>query len=293
MLAGEFEARKALVDEIVASGVNHLFLADHVSFKTGMGMDAIVNAATLLAMNPRLHVCIGVYLLALRHPLPVARQLATLNESAPGRLIFGVGVGGEDRHEFEICGVDPATRGKRTNHSLAALRSLMTGEKTSYRCEFFEFEDALIRPRVDPPIPFMVGGRSDAAIRRAAKYSEGWLAVWCSPRRFREATAQVEEIALASGRVDVPWRHGLQVWVGIDNDRDKAREILAREMYAFYRTPFEAFEKYSPYGTPEDVAEFLSTYVEAGAGLLNVKACASSDQAAALGVAEVARLLRR
>ena len=61
-----------------------------VCIDVGTGMDGLINAATLAAIDPRLKVCVGVYLLALRHPVPVARQLATLAESAPGRTVFEV-----------------------------------------------------------------------------------------------------------------------------------------------------------------------------------------------------------
>lgn len=292
MLSGDFRARQALVDRAVDSDIDHLFIADHVSFLGGLGMDGIVNAATLAAMNPRIRICIGVYLLALRHPVTVARQLSTLALSAPGRILLGVGVGGEDRHEMEVCGVDPATRGVRTDHCLRALDGLLQGQKTSYACEFFEFEDALIKPAVSPKIPILIGGRSNVAIRRTAHHGDGWLGVWCSPRRFIEATAQVETMAAEKRRQVDGWHHGLQVWVGIDNDTSKARELVAGEMTAFYRTPFEAFEKYSPYGSPAEIAEFLSQYVAAGARVLNIKPCASSDEAGIDGVAEIARLLR-
>jgi alkanesulfonate monooxygenase SsuD/methylene tetrahydromethanopterin reductase-like flavin-dependent oxidoreductase (luciferase family) len=66
----------------------------------------------------------GVYLLPLRHPVLVARQLADIDRLAPGRLIFGVGVGGEDRREVSVCGVDPATRGLRMNECLTVVRQL-------------------------------------------------------------------------------------------------------------------------------------------------------------------------
>lgn len=293
MLAGDFANRKRLVDSVVDAGIDHLFIADHVSFHTGLGMDGMVNAATLAAMNPDIRVCLGVYLLALRHPVPVARQLVTLNQSAPGRIIFGVGIGGEDRHEMEVCGVDPSSRGARTNHCLAAVRALLEGKPVSYHCEFFEFENAVIKPAVTPAISMLIGGRSDAALKRAARFGEGWLAVWCSAKRFREATDQVHMIAAKSNRNFTQWQHGLQVWVGFDNDRNKARQILAEEMQAFYQIPFQAFEKYSPYGSAEEVAAFLQPYVEQGARILNIKPCAASEDAAIAGVAEVARLLKR
>src|SRR6056297_1353255 len=142
MSTGPLERRRALAARVRESGLDHVFVADHISFFTGLGMDGLIQAATLAALHETLEVYVGVYLLALRHPLPVARQIASLCESAPGRLVLGVGVGGEDRHEIEICGVDPRTRGRRTDESLVALRGLLRGEPTTFEGEFFRFEDA-------------------------------------------------------------------------------------------------------------------------------------------------------
>jgi alkanesulfonate monooxygenase SsuD/methylene tetrahydromethanopterin reductase-like flavin-dependent oxidoreductase (luciferase family) len=88
-------------------------------------MDGIVNAATLTTMFPEMDVLIGVSLLALRHPVTVTRQLSSLSQPAPGKIVLGVCVGGEDRHEMEICGVDPVRRGIHTNHSLTTLKELL------------------------------------------------------------------------------------------------------------------------------------------------------------------------
>jgi alkanesulfonate monooxygenase SsuD/methylene tetrahydromethanopterin reductase-like flavin-dependent oxidoreductase (luciferase family) len=178
-------------------------------------------------------VHIGVYLLALRHPVPVARQIATLCESAPGRLVLGVGVGGEDRHEIEICGVDPTTRGRRTDESLAALRALLSGEPVSHDCEFFSFEKAWIRPAPDPPVPIVVGGRSSAALRRAGRLGDGWLGVWCSPQRYAEARAEVE--AHGPARTCLAARAP-----GLGRARPRpqaARERLSRAMEGVYKIP--------------------------------------------------------
>jgi len=284
MFVGPLERRRALLGRARRAGVDHVFVADHVSFHTGFGMDGLVRAATIAAQEPELAVHIGVYLLALRHPVPVARQVATLCESAPGRLVLGVGVGGEDRHEIEICGVDPKTRGRRTDESLAALRALLSGEPVSHNGEFFSFEKAWIRPAPDPPVPIVVGGRSGAALRRAGRLGDGWLGVWCSPRRFAEARAEVE--GHAAGRA-VSWRHGLQVWVGLGTERGAARERLSRTMEGFYQISFERFEKYCPYGGPEEVADFLAPYVAAGARDFNVMAVAASSEEAIDGVAEI------
>ena len=288
MLSGPLEQRRSLLGRARSAGLDHVFVADHISFFTGFGMDGMIQAATIAALEPELDVHIGVYLLALRHPLPVARQIASLCDSAPGRLVLGVGVGGEDRHEIEICGVDPATRGRRTNETLIALRGLLSGKATSHQCEFFEFEEALIRPAPDPPVRIVIGGRSDAAIERAALHGDGWLGVWCSPKRFSEVAAAVD--APAKTRL-IPkpsdWDHGLQVWVGLDADRSRARGRLAKAMEGMYQIPFERFERYSPYGSPSEVADGLAPYLEAGCRHLNVMPITDSPEASIDGVAEI------
>ncbi len=291
MLAGDFQDRQRLISMVSDAGIDHVFGADHVSFHTGLGMDAMVNAATIVAMHPTLKFCLGVYLLALRHPVPVARQLATLSNSAPGRIILGIGVGGEDRHEMEICGVDPKTRGRQTDDCLEVIRHLMTGEKYSFKGEFFEFSDALIKPAVSPQIPVLVGGRSDKAIQRAGRFSEGWLGLWCSPNRYQAALDEVQQYAEQFNRQDVNWQHGLQLWVGVDKDEAVAREVVAKEMQAFYQVPFEAFEKYSPYGSAEKIADFLRPYQAAGCQVFNIKACAKRDEDAIEAVGKIRALL--
>jgi len=275
---------------VADTGIDHVCCGDHVSF-AGAGFDGIVQATALAMLHPTLPVYTGIYLLPLRHPVVVARQLADFHRLAPGRLVFGVGVGGEDRREVFNCGVDPATRGRRMNESLAILRELLSGAKVTTRGEFFELDEAIIAPAPTPPIPIIVGGRSDAAVRRAGEFGDGWLGIWNSPRRFAEVTDAIAAEAARVGRVDPPTRHGMQVWCGLAESREAARARLAPAMQAFYRLPFERFERYCPYGTAEDVAAFLAPYVEAGCTEFNLIPQAGDDDAALAGVVEVKRLL--
>ena len=293
LINGAFDRRRALLERVHGSAIDHVFVADHISFHTGLGMDGIVNAATISGMAPDIKVFIGVYLLALRHPVTVARQLASLSESAPGRIIFGVGIGGEDRHEMEICGVDPARRGLQTNHALKALRGLLSGEAFSYDCEFFSFDDALILPAPVPEIPLIVGGRSDAAIRRTALYGDGWLGIWCTPARYGDVLDEVSQIAADSDRIAPEWLHGIQLWAGVGETRAQARDYVARGMEAMYRLPFEKFERYSPYGSPIEVADALMPYAEQGCRLFNIALRTSSDEACIDAMAEISERMKQ
>jgi len=147
----------SLLESIDQAGIDHLFMADHVSLRDGSGTDGFVEIAALSQLHPTLRVMISIYLLPLRHPLPVARQLATMQKIAPRRIIFGVGIGGGDRHEMEICGIDPRTRGKRVNESLEILRGLMAGETVNFQGEILQIEGTRIKPAISPKIPIIIG----------------------------------------------------------------------------------------------------------------------------------------
>ena len=123
------------------------------------------------------------------------------------------------------------------------------------------------------------------------RLGDGWLATWCSVRRLQEALELCDEQAAGAGRDGVRWRHTLQLWVGLDHEREAARRRVAAGMEAFYRVPFEAFERYTPYGTPEDVAAFLAPYRDAGVQRFNLTPCAPSAAEAVAMSAEVKRLL--
>ncbi len=287
--------QRALLGAIADAGIDHLFLADHVSFRGGEGTDGIVALAALGGMEPRLDLSLGVLLLALRHPMVAARQIATFAETAPGRVTIGVGVGGEDRSEFEVCGVDPATRGRRTDAELEIVRRLLDGETVTWHDEFFALDEARIRPVPRPPVPFLVGGRSDAALDRAGRLGDGWLAAWCSARRLAEGIERVEAVATERRTRPLPatWAHGIQLWVGIGADPVEARRHVADGMERFYKMPFEPFERYTPMGDAADIAAFLGPYVDAGARTFNLAAVGPDRETEIDTIAEVRRLLNQ
>jgi alkanesulfonate monooxygenase SsuD/methylene tetrahydromethanopterin reductase-like flavin-dependent oxidoreductase (luciferase family) len=290
-LKGGPEQLHATLARAADAGVDHLCVGDHVSFIVGAGSDGLITAASILAAQDELPVYVGLYLLPLRHPVLVARQLATIGQLAPGRLTLGIGIGGEDRHEIEICGVDPKTRGRRMDECLEILRRLADGTPVTFDGEFFSLHDALIVPAPSPQIPLIVGGRSDAAVGRAARLGDGWLGIWVSPRRYATVRDHITREATEAGRDPSGFEHALNVWCGFAATREAAREPLATQMQDFYQMPFEPFERYSPYGTPADVAGFLSPYIEAGCSAFNVIPCAADDESTIAAVGELRTLL--
>lgn len=289
-LLQDHEAARAFLAQAAREGVDHVCCGDHVSFG-GTGSDGLLQATALAMLHPALPVYCGVYQLPLRHPVLVARQLADFAQLAPARLSFGVGVGGEDRHEVAICGVDPASRGRRMDECLTLVRQLLTGKPVTFHGTFFQVDDAVIGPEPTEPVPIIVGGRSDVAIRRAGRLGDGWLGIWNSARRFAAAVEMAAAEAATIGRSDPPTRHAMQVWCGFADTRQAARSYLAPAMEAYYGLPFERFEKYCPYGTSDDVAEFLAPYTAAGCTEFNLIPQSPDPDQAIAGTAAVKRLL--
>ncbi|KLL12529.1 MULTISPECIES: LLM class flavin-dependent oxidoreductase [Protofrankia] len=283
--------RRRLLGLAAEVGLQHLHCGDHVSFHGGYGWDGLTNATMLLNLQDTLPVHVGIYQLPLRHPTTVTRQLSTLCEMHPGRLVLGVGVGGDDRKEMEVCGVDPRTRGKRMDESLQIIRRQMTGEAVTFVGEIFNLVDAAVHPATDPPVPLLVGGRGDAALRRTASLGDGWLAIWASPRRVRSFIEQVDEEAARIGRTGIAWRHGIIVWCEFGPDPDRAARRLAENMQNVYKLPREAFEKWSPAGTPEAVAEFCAPYLDTGITDLTFITQGEDLAASIQSAAEVRKLL--
>src|SRR4051812_18176276 len=140
------ETIQSSLTEIETSGIDFASVLDHLTFWDGAGFDGLTNATAVAAGHPRLPVLVSVLILPVRHPVVVVRQLSSLALFAPGRLILGVGVGGEDRHEIGAARVDPSTRGRRIDESLPILRALLAGAAASFAREHFDFGFALILP---------------------------------------------------------------------------------------------------------------------------------------------------
>ena len=251
-----------------ALGMDGVLAGDHVTFY-GFGFDALQTLTAVAAVTERIELRTGVYLLPLRHPVPVALQVAALDQLSMGRLILGVGIGGEDPHEFTSCGVDPKTRGARTNEALQILRLLGSEDHVTFQGKHFQLDDVTLYPKPLAPVPLFIGGRSDAALVRAGRYGDGYTGIWQSPARFVQCKEIIQDAATKAGR-DVDVEMGMQFWLSVNPDQAKARALVAKGMESTYRVPFERFERYTPYGSARHVADAIMPFVDAGARHINL-----------------------
>jgi alkanesulfonate monooxygenase SsuD/methylene tetrahydromethanopterin reductase-like flavin-dependent oxidoreductase (luciferase family) len=151
-------------------------------------------------------------------------------------------------------------------------------------------------PRVGMLPPFDLLGHGPGAARAfLAQAAEAGIDHICcgAARRFAAAVEMAAQEAARAGRPGPLARHAMQVWCGLADSKQDARACLAPAMEAFYQIPFERFERYCPYGTADDVAEFLAPYAAAGCVEFNLVPRSPDDSQALAGAAAVKRLLAR
>lgn len=134
--------------------------------------DPWIALSVMGAATTRLHLATNIYLAALRDPFTAAKSVATTAAICGDRVACGVSAGWI-KEEYEQAGIDFASRGRRLDEMLAAMRALWSGETVRHAGEFFNFE-AIMRPAPAARVPIWVGGASKPALRRAAQ-NDGWL----------------------------------------------------------------------------------------------------------------------
>jgi probable F420-dependent oxidoreductase len=138
-------------------------------------IDPMVGLSFAAATTSTIGVATGVLLLPEHNPVHLAKQAATLDSLSSGRLTLGIGIGWS-REEFDALGVPFERRGARTAEYVAAMRTLWRDDVASFSGEFVGFDSVRVNPKPvhDRRIPIVLGGNSDAALRRAAAWGDGW-----------------------------------------------------------------------------------------------------------------------
>ncbi|HXQ64887.1 MAG TPA: TIGR03619 family F420-dependent LLM class oxidoreductase [Steroidobacteraceae bacterium] len=155
----------------------YLYSADHKppSFEDDtLWPDCWSLIGALAAITEKLHFCTNVFILPLRHPIEVAKATSSVAYFSNGRLLLGAGAGWM-KEEFDMLGVDFASRGKRYNECIEVIRKLHGGGFVEHHGRFFDFPRIIMTPTPPKPVPILIGGISEPALRRAARLGDGWI----------------------------------------------------------------------------------------------------------------------
>jgi alkanesulfonate monooxygenase SsuD/methylene tetrahydromethanopterin reductase-like flavin-dependent oxidoreductase (luciferase family) len=231
------------------AGYASVWAGDHLKCPAPV-LDATTCLAVAATVTTTTQIGFSVMLLGMRPLAWAAKQIATLQHLSGNRLRLGVGVGGEFPQEYAAAEIPHNRRGERLDEALRLLPEYLRPGT----------EHSLEPPAPMPPV--LVGGRSDRAMERAARFGDAWLPMWVSPETLAQRGERLAELA---GHYDRPAPSlSLLVLAHVDDDPARAREQAAAHLHGQYGMALERVERWTAFGSAEQVAEFLEPYTQIG-----------------------------
>lgn len=254
-------------------------------------LDALVLLGALAARTQR--VMLGPACFAstpLRNALLLAYQWASLDFLSHGRSIFvscqgapSPTGGGKFAEEFAAFQIEPSSRMKRQEEAIEILRLTSTQEEVSYHGEYNHFDHITVLPRpVQQPIPIWVTANPDArkpklaenALRRVAKYGDGWMTTGNTPESLAENLALIRQYTREEGRELAPnFEVALYYNINVNENREEAFEESKRFLDTYYTTNYNRayLENWVAFGSPQQCIDKLKAYVQAGATTITLR----------------------
>lgn len=250
------------------AGFASVWVPDHLAFFGAPTIDPFQALTAFAAGSRRLELGTSVLVLPLRAPALAAKSAASLDALCEGRLVLGVGVGGEFPGEYEAAGVPLPERGPRLDEAIAVLRHLWSGCDAPFAGRFTTLRaGTLLNPlpaRAGGP-PIWVGGRANVAIRRAARSGDGYLGFLLDPQGFSRRMQQLRELASRFGRDPQRVTGALLAFCCVGDDAGATVARVAARLEANYGVPMRAaVERYGIVGSLAHCLERIEAYAAAG-----------------------------
>jgi probable F420-dependent oxidoreductase len=246
--------------------------------------DPLTLLAGVAGRVPRIEIGTAVLLPALRNPVVLAHQIATLDQVSEGRLILGVGFAADVpniRGEFAAAGVPFEKRVGRMMEGLRLCRALWTGQPVDWDGRW-QMTQAVVAPtpcRAGGP-PLWIGGNLPSSLERAGRWFDGWFPIAPSPEAFATQWAQVKDVAGAAGRDPAALTGAMYLTLSLDEDATRAEARLNGFLERYYSQPAPVLrQRQASYAGPAaGVAEWLSAYAAAGASHLVLRFAGEHEQ---------------
>lgn len=216
------EQLSGVVDTLETNGVDSLWFPELVY---SQAVDPTVGMTFAAARTTRLKVGTSVAVLPGRHPVLVAKQLASLARLAPKRVLPVFGLRSALAAERVLFPVADGARGEVFDEALRLLRAALDGEDAAFSGKYFQVSDI----RVEPPaerLDIWVGGSAPAALRRAGRLADGWLGSFLTPDEAGRARETIQRAAADAGREIEPDHFGLSLLVATDGLSSELRAVI-------------------------------------------------------------------
>lgn len=251
------------VDLCEEGGVDSLWQTDRLVSRTPI-LECMAAMAALAGRTRRLRFGMNVVSLALRDPVLLAKQCATIDMLSEGRLLPAFGIGSPQGPEWQALDVDTRTRGRRTDEALEIISRLWREDSVDFEGRHYRLRGASISPKpAQPDLPMWIGGGSEAAIRRTARWGTGWQAGGETAADAGKVVAAIKQATAALGRTidDDHYGAGFAFFFGSPAD-----PVVAPAMAAYAkrtgRDPARAFCVGDEQTILERIAEYVAVGVE-------------------------------
>lgn len=266
---------RASVRALEEMGVDSLWVGGHLA-SPRPSPEPLVWLARLAEQSERATIGTATLVLPWYPPPVAAKQLADIDRATRGRLVVGVGAGGEYPDDFAAAGVPMPERGERLDESIGLLRRFWTSEPVDHRGRHFRYTNLRIHPSPTgeggPPI--VVTGRRPVAMRRAAALGDGWMPYLYSAERYARSVDTIQQAAESRGRSLDRFLWMAYVMVSVDGDHERARQRATQFLGSTYAQDFSQFvDRVAIAGSVETVVDRLTEFVQAGARHLVLLPC--------------------
>jgi probable F420-dependent oxidoreductase len=269
--ANNSDAILELVDHFESLDIDSLWVSERL-VSAGLILEPITFLSYVAGRLPRMKLGTSTLVLPARHPVVLAKELATLDFLSRGRLFPAFGLGGDDSKDLQAVGINKRERAARADEALVLMRRLWAEETVNFEGKFFSVRDVTIMPRPwqrnGPPI--WIGGRSQAAMRRTGRLGDGWLVSSASPAEVGAGIEIIRAHAAAAGR-EVPEDHyGVLIPFSFAASAAEAIELAGGSIRPRADLPVTEF---TAFGTPDQVRAKIQAYIAAGATKFIMRPC--------------------
>lgn len=221
------------------------------------------------ALTRRLRLGSAVLITPLRSPVQLAKSLSTLDQLSGGRLIVGVGLGGNTR-VYPAFGLSAEHRVSRFTEGIELMKRLWTEEHTTFDGKFWKLQNASMEPKPvqKPHPPLWFGARHDAALKRAVELGDGWIGAGSSSTaQFRDELRRLSGYLAEAKRDPSTFSLAKRVYIAVDQNKARAEKRLGEWFERYYRNA-ELATRVAVYGDQQECTGKLAEIASAGAGLL-------------------------
>ncbi|MCW5745482.1 MAG: LLM class flavin-dependent oxidoreductase [Alphaproteobacteria bacterium] len=264
------------VDLCEQGGVDSLWQTDRLVSRQPI-LECMTAIAAMAGRTRRLKFGMNVVSLAFRDPVLVAKQCATIDVLSEGRMLPAFGIGSPLAPEWQALGLDTRTRGRRTDEGLEIIHRLWHQDSVDFTGKHFRLSGASISPRpVQAELPMWIGGSTDAAINRTARFGTGWQGGGETPAEAGRVVAAIKAAAAVAGRRidDDHYGASFPFYFG-----DPADPVLADAMAAYAKRTGRDPADYAAAGDADAILRRVADYIDAGVSKFILRPVGRGDAA--------------